>query len=956
MVKYFVKNFTAERKFCRMNKQHKRIYALLCAMLILLSVFANTGIQVRAQAIDYLNTMAPKNVLKDSGSSTHSSVTESNTVTGKSGATYNNGLHILFTRDSDDGASFVTLTYEVKNTAATFMGYVDLDKTSVNDSNFAVKLEVFSGETVAYTQTLTPSTKFPVKIEANISGASEVTVRLGDTAPNKDKTAFVIGNAAFCESGSSVPVVTAPENEGSSGNQVTGSNMSATDLSASAQELLAKSKEYMDHNYLYVTMQLSWDQAATWCEMQGGYLATISSENENKFIADYLRSLGNKTAYLGMSNNNADKEFKWQNGESATYLNWARQTSPIDGTMYMLMGGGSDEWNVGKANDGYLCFVIEWGDKKPLEENIETEPEKAVIIIAGLGGSVLSNSDTDTGWAKKSGAYIELNLNNVATNKTNIKIPHSEYGTADVYKDLMTRVGKVCSDSDVVLYEWDWRYSAADAVSGLEKVIENGGWSEVSLIGHNTGGLTACYYIAENGTDNVSKLITLGTPFYGTEKAFYIMESGMLSQGAYAVKGSLSKMTALLPALYSLVPDEPKVGSVSFTGKMTDTLDRKKVLEMAGAESSFVKGTDSAALKDVYKIIQSGEFGGAYIVAGTGKATVESVAVQDDKISRVTTSLDGDGLTNLSSAAMRFESARPPYVIENSDALALAADKDCIELVCNILSGKADTSGFAEGISKKISRNEQKSEDKPTEISISGKAKLTVHTDDQTIILSDDGFSFSEDPQNALMYGDSVKSVHTSDKDAQIDIEILGDDVCLEISDKNGIRKWSEIELAKGSTLKTSADSSVLRVISDLGNSGVTEIEADALPEIEADAGEEEIQTEDKGSKAVIPWNIWVAIGLIVGAAAVAMILMPYFAYRVSKVETDRRKRALKQSLRQRRQQAAKAYSQQGDANQAMPQIPPALPPMQDGTVPFNIEEAIGGDPTIDYEIMNSNK
>ncbi len=939
-----------------MNKPSRLVAALLCAAVILLSVFANAGISVKAQAIDYLNSTQPKGVLKDSGSSTYSAVTESSSVTGKSGAVYNNGIRVLLARDGGDGASFVTLTYEVKNSAAVFAGYVDLDKTSENDSNFAVKLEIFSGETAVYTQTLTASTSFPVKVEAPITGAEEITIRMGDTAQNEKKTAFVIGNAAICESGASVPTVAVPEQNGNNQNDNQGTS-STTDLSADVQELKNRAKDYMGHKYLYVTMQLSWTQAATWCEMQGGYLATITSETENKFIADYLRSLGNKSAYLGMSNDNADKDFRWQNGETALYFKWARQTDVIDGKAYMMMGGGSYEWNVGKADGGYLNFIIEWGEKAPLSENNNAKTEKAVIIIPGLGGSQLSDSDTGAVWAKKSGIYTELSLDNAAVNKTGIKTADSDYGVSDTYKALMEEAGKVCSDSDVVLYEWDWRHSAADAVQGLKKLVEKGGWSDITLIGHNTGGLVACYYISENGAESVSGLITLGTPFYGTEKAFYMMKSGMFAQGAYAVRGNLNKGTASLPALYSLVPEEPQTGSESFTGKLTDMLSRNEVLTSAGVQSTHIKDSDSKALKKVYELIENGEFGSAYIVAGTGCVTVESVILAEGGITDVRTSFDGDGLTNLKSAAMNFKSARPPYIIENTDAVELVTNEDSIRLICNILSGKADTSGFADDIERDIYRNEQKAEEKPIEITVWGNAKLTVQTDDQTIMLSESGFSFSGSAQNGLVYGDSIQSVRTADKDAQINLEILGGGVCLEIRDGYSVRTWTDIDITSGAILKAQANSKVLQVFSDPGNSGVKEIEADSMPEIDAGTDTDTEEKTDEEEKVTVPWNIWVAIGLTVGAAAVAMILMPYFAYRVSKVETDRRKRLLKQNLRRQRQQTMGGNTQNGNPMQSAQQPYPLMPPAQDGSMPFDIDNMmIGGDPTIDYEIMNSNK
>lgn len=946
-----------------MDKVKKRIAALLCAALILLSVFTNTGLYVRAQEVDYLNEGGTIEITKDTGNSDYSVIDSDNTVTGISGAAYDNGLRVVLTRDCDSGVSFVALTFDVENQAEKFSGYIDLDEESENDGNFKVKLEVFADETVVYTVTLTEETQFPIKVDATVSGAEKVTARFGDVSANEGETAFILGNVALCESGGTVGTVTIPERsdeeeeaeeeteetedteEETEETEEDTETESTTDLSADAEELLSRSTEYLGHNYLYVTMQISWDQAATWCEMQGGYLATIGSETENKFLADYLRSLGDKTAYFGMTNS-VGGDFKWQNGETATYLNWARHSSDISGVAYMKMGGGSDEWTVGNADEEYLCFVIEWGEKSALSEDYGDSADSVIIVIPGIGGSDLSATDADGVWAEESGTYTVLDIDSVAPD-SEVATSGSEYGTADTYKELMESIGKVCSGSDVVLYEWDWRGSAEMGAAGLGELIEDGGWSDVSLVCHNTGGLVACYYIAENGTDGISKLVTLGTPFYGTEKAFCMMETGMLAQGANSVRGELSESVSQLEALAALVPLEPEVGTVGFTGKMTSTLSREELLEAVGADTDI--SPDSETLEDVYELIENGGFGGAYIIAGIGTATVEAAAYEEDGITRIYTSLDGDGLTNADSAAMNYRSARPPYIVENADAVGLVTDEDSITLVCNILSGMGDTSGYADGVSKKVYRSAQ-SGGKPIEISVSGDARLTVQSEGQTTVLSDNGYYFSGGSQGALIYGD-VKTIFAAE-DAQITIEILGDDVYFSVSGESFTRTWSDISLGAGSVLKTTADSRVLKVTTDGGNSGITEIEADAVPEPEFMPALEDVAAEEEDNRLVVTWNIWAAIGLLVAAAAVAFILMPYFAYRVSKVETDRKKRALKRSLRQRKQ-AAKA---QGTAAPGLSITGmPALPPASDDTVSIDINDVLSGDAAVDFEFLSRN-
>lgn len=932
-----------------MNKCGKRIAALLFSVALLLSVFANAGIYVHAQAIDYLNVAQPKNTLKDSGSSGYTAVTTSRTVSGISGAKYDNGIEVTLKRDCDDKVSFVTLTYDVTNTAASFEGYVDIVSGSDNTENFAVTLEVFKGQSSVYTKTLMPSTQFPLKLDIPIEGGEEVSVRFGDTAPNTGVTSFVVGNAAFCETNASVPEIKAPGQSDNQNSNQNNQNDQETDLSADAQQLKQKSKAYLGHNYLLVTMQLSWEQAATWCEMQGGYLATITSESENKFLADYLRQSGNKTAYIGMSNDNEDNAFLWQNGETALYFNWARQNTAITGKSYVMIGGGSDEWTQGKADGQYLNFIIEWGEKAPLQENTQTDSKKAVIVIAGLGGSNLSDSDTDAVWATNSGGYVDLSLGNTATNKTGITVPGSDYGAGEVYRTLIEELEIVCSDSDIVLYEWDWRFNAADAVKNLDTVITNGGWDQVSLVCHNTGGLAACYYIKEKGADSIDKLVTLGTPFYGTEKAFYMMESGMFAQGVLNGRSTLANSVNILPSLYSLVPDEPNVGRIGLTGNLTETVTRKEALEIAGAELNYDKGTDSSALKKVYEMIQNGDIGGAYIIAGTGEPTVDKIVLEDRSISNVEATLWGDGLTDLDSAVMNFSTARPPYVIEDTDVAELVTNEECIKLICNILLGKGDTSDFSEGIEKNIYRAKPEDNGDISKISISGSGKLTVQSEQHTALLSGSSYSFTGGGQSVLMYGSGIKTIYVTDA-AQIGIEIVGEDVCVEISARGKVRRWTDIEMGTGTVLKNTLGSDVLEVIKDPDGTGIEKIEADPVAEIQLKSEEKESKSESRGKKlSDIPWNVWTTLGLMTAAAVFALILMPYFAYRVSKVETDRRKRIIRKNARARRQQQNAMYRAPGiSPAPLMPPAPAAMPQPQEpeipqaGDVSFDIDDIAG--------------
>ena len=58
---------------------------------------------------------------------------------------------------------------------------------------------------------------------------------------------------------------------------------------------------YNDHYYYVYRDALSWKNAKELCEKRGGYLAVITSQEENDFLYEYIQSQGNGSAYFGMT-------------------------------------------------------------------------------------------------------------------------------------------------------------------------------------------------------------------------------------------------------------------------------------------------------------------------------------------------------------------------------------------------------------------------------------------------------------------------------------------------------------------------------------------------------------------------------------------------------------------------------------------------------------------------------
>ena len=65
----------------------------------------------------------------------------------------------------------------------------------------------------------------------------------------------------------------------------------------------------------------NWDDAKIFCEQKGGYLATISSAKEDRFLYELLVESGMKNAYFGYTDRNSEGTWRWANGETSSYTN-----------------------------------------------------------------------------------------------------------------------------------------------------------------------------------------------------------------------------------------------------------------------------------------------------------------------------------------------------------------------------------------------------------------------------------------------------------------------------------------------------------------------------------------------------------------------------------------------------------------------------------------------------------
>ena len=113
-----------------------------------------------------------------------------------------------------------------------------------------------------------------------------------------------------------------------------------------------------------MTMNVTWHEAQTVCNDNGGHLPTISSEQENTFVYNMYSShcLFTHFKYLGFHDGVYEGHFKWVDDSTSTYTNWGA-TQPNNGGLgedCTHMYGDYGMWNDISCTHKYFnCFLCE---------------------------------------------------------------------------------------------------------------------------------------------------------------------------------------------------------------------------------------------------------------------------------------------------------------------------------------------------------------------------------------------------------------------------------------------------------------------------------------------------------------------------------------------------------------------------------------------------------------------
>ena len=115
-----------------------------------------------------------------------------------------------------------------------------------------------------------------------------------------------------------------------------------------------------------------------------------------------------------------------------------------------------------------------------------------------------------------------------------LDIQNGVYGTdfdGDSAKAIMDNLNNSFSENySIEFFAYDWRKDLKLVEQQLRDDIQKKGYKKVSFVCHSTGGLLAASYIAEsihkNEQNKIDKVVTLGSPLYGTFVSHQALELG----------------------------------------------------------------------------------------------------------------------------------------------------------------------------------------------------------------------------------------------------------------------------------------------------------------------------------------------------------------------------------------------------------------------------------------------
>jgi hypothetical protein len=136
---------------------------------------------------------------------------------------------------------------------------------------------------------------------------------------------------------------------------------------------------------------------------------------------------------------------------------------------------------------------------------------------------------------------------------TDVKLGSPLADSSTLLKEALENTDKY----KVLLFGYDWRIDNSINADRLKEFIDTNTAKDqkVSIIAYSMGGLVTAKYIANGNTEKINKYISIGVPYLGAPKAFYMLETGNVDGFSSKILNKTIKYEiSNMQTLYQLLP------------------------------------------------------------------------------------------------------------------------------------------------------------------------------------------------------------------------------------------------------------------------------------------------------------------------------------------------------------------------------------------------------------------
>ena len=301
------------------------------------------------------------------------------------GNRYSHGLEAWIARwNYKNESSWAWCTYDLNGKYDTLSGTIGILTESYNKTNFDTTLEIWGDNNLLYSLALHPNMTNQ-EITVNVAGVDTLKINLYDNESVSGGTSFSLGGFRLYmdDAGKLIEESGDKNNDGAETGKFS----------------------FQGHTYQVFDDPLTWEDAKISCEAKGGYLATITTQEEQDFVNALLSTSSAYFYWLGGTDERTEGSWEWVTGEPWSYENW-RSGQPDNHSDlsdrqedYLTIQPGIDRWNDLQndgdpsgdcvlENGGYIC---EWSSEIFVGYDVDSEGR---VVFQGHTYQVIDQSLT----------------------------------------------------------------------------------------------------------------------------------------------------------------------------------------------------------------------------------------------------------------------------------------------------------------------------------------------------------------------------------------------------------------------------------------------------------------------------------------------------------------------------------------------------------------------------------